>query len=179
MTCGCSKDKDIDVVDISQVPIDTLNDLPQYLLAERDVADELSGDVVRTLTRIPTGRIVPNGFNDNVFAVAANNDSLDFKNWHVAPAYIKNYGTHYGVEYADAENPAMFILVGLVNEANGVQALAQNVGVINIPGGHDYVLLAQYYTNADGSGVPTTSDETGQKLFIPISKTQLLINLGQ
>lgn len=178
MTCGCNKEKDIDVVDISQVPIDTLNDLPQYILAERDLADELSGDVVRTLTRIPTKRIVPSGSTDNVFAVVANNEELDFKNWHVAPGYIKNFGSYYGVQYADNDNPAMFLMIGTIDEANGVQVLAQNCGVINIPAGHDYVLLAQYYTSADGSGVPTTSDETGQKLFIPISKTQLLLNLS-
>lgn len=176
--CGCG-DKDIAVQNIGDLPIDTIASMPQFILTERDVEDELSGDVVRTLTRTPTGRLFPNGSMDNVFAVAANNDSLDFSTWYVAPGYIKNFGTYYGVQYADEENPALFIMVGCIDEANGKQVLAQNTGVINVPEGHDYVLLAQYYTNADGSGVPTTDDSTGQKLFIAISRTQLLINLGQ
>lgn len=177
--CGCSRDKKIEAVDISSVPIDTMTSLPQFILTERDVEDELSGDVVRALTRTPVGRLFPVGSTDNVYAIPANNDSLDFSNWHVAPGYIKNFGSYYGVQFADGENEAMFVMVGCVDEASGRQVLFQNTGVINVPEGHDFVLLAQYYTNADGSGVPTTDSTTGQKLFIPISRMQLLVNLGQ
>lgn len=177
MSCGCNKEKDIEVQDISQVPIDTIPSLPQYILTERDVEDELSGDIVRTLTRTPIGRLFPNGNMDNVFAVSANNEEIDFSEWKVAPGYIKNFGTYYGVQYADEENPAIFLMVGAVDEANGKQILAQSCGVVNIPAGHDYVIGAQYYTSADGSGIPVTDSATGQKLFIPISKTQLLLTL--
>ena len=36
----------------------------------------------------------------------------------------------------------------------------------------------KYYASADGDGEPVTDPTSGQKLFIPISSTQLAINLG-
>lgn len=56
--------------------------------------------------------------------------------------------------------------------------LVQSTGIVNILEGHDYIVGAQYYNSTDGSGEPTTDATSGQKLFIPISKTQLAINLG-
>ena len=75
------------------------------------------------------------------------------------------------VQYADLEGEAQFLMIGTL----AGMVLIQNCGVINIPAGHDYVIGQQYYTGADGE--PVADSASGQKLFIPISKTQLAINM--
>lgn len=171
MSCGGCNQKQIDTQYIGDVQIDMLTNLPEYLLAERDVEDELSGDIVRSLVRIPTKRIVPNGNLDNIFAVVANNDELVIPEGQVMAGTVINTGSAYSVVPASDDHKAMFIMLGTDNG----NVLAQNCGVINILCGHDYILLAQYYRGEDGE--PTTDDASGEKLFIPISKTQLLVNM--
>lgn len=173
MSCGCNKDKQIETQYIGSVPIDNLEDLPEYLLAERDVKDELSDDIVRSLVRIPTLRIAPNGNLDNVFAVVANNDSLEIPDGQVRAGTVVNLGSSYAVNYDDADNPALFIMT----EKDGSRVLAQNCGVINILEGHDYALLQDYWASADSTGEPVTDSASGIHLFTPISKTQLLVNI--
>ena len=172
MSCGCGKDKKIETQYLGDVAIDTLEDLPQYLLAERDVKDELSDDTVRSLVRIPTLRIAPSGNLDNVFAVVANNDSLEIPDGQVRAGTVVNLGSSYAVNYDDADNAAMFIMT----KKDGNRVLAQNCGIINILEGHEYVLLQDYYASADGTGLPTTDSTSGVKLFTPISRTQLLVH---
>ena len=172
MSCGCGKDKKIETQYLGDVAIDTLEDLPQYLLAERDVKDELSDDIVRSLVRIPTLRIAPSGNLDNVFAVVANNDSLEIPDGQVRAGAVVNLGSSYAVNYDDADNAAMFIMT----KKDGNRVLAQNCGIINILEGHEYVLLQDYYASADGTGLPTTDSASGVKLFTPISRTQLLVH---
>lgn len=172
MACkNCDKNKAIETQYIGDVQIDTLADLPEFLLAERDVEDELSGDIVRSLVRIPTNRIVPNGNLDNIFAVVANNNELTIPEAQVRVGSVANLGSSYAVVYADNDHPAMFLMIG----RDTTNVLAQRCGVINILCGHDYVLLAQYYLGENGE--PTTDSTSGVKLFIPISKTQLLVNM--
>lgn len=171
MSCNKCDNKNIETQYIGDLPIDSLADLPEYLLAERDVEDELSSDVVRSLVRIPTKRIVPNGNLDNIFAATANNDDLAVGEAQVKAVSIANLGSSYAVVPASDEHPTMFIMVGRDDKV----VYAQNCGVINILCGHDYILLAQYYRGEDGE--PTTDSTSGEKLFIPISKTQLLVNM--
>ena len=171
MACNKCENKKLETQYIGDVPIDALADLPEYLLAERDVEDELSGDTVRSLVRIPTKRIVPNGNTDNIFAVVANNDDLTLEEGQVKAVSIALVGSTYSVVPADDEHPTMFIMVG----RQGNTILAQDCGVINILCGHDYIPLAQYYRGEDGE--PVTDSASGEKLFYPISKTQLRINL--
>ncbi len=171
MSCNKCDHKNLETQYIGEVPIDSLTDLPEYLLAERDVEDEFSGDVVRSLVRIPTKRIAPNGNLDNIFAVVANNDELTLGEAQVKAVAVAQVGSSYSVIPADDDHATMFIMVG----RDGNNVLAQNCGVINILCGHDYVLLAQYYRGENGE--PTTDDASGEKLFIPISKTQLLVNM--
>lgn len=171
MSCNKCDNKNLETQYIGDVAIDALADLPEYLLAERDVEDELSGDVVRSLVRIPTKRIAPNGNLDNIFAVTANNDELAVGEAQVKAVSIMNTGSEYPVVPASDEHPTMFIMVGRDEKV----IYAQNCGVINILCGHDYVLLAQYYRGENGE--PTTDSASGEKLFIPISKTQLLVNM--
>lgn len=171
MSCDKCSHKNLETQYIGDLPIDSLTDLPEYLLAERDVEDELSGDTVRSLVRIPTNRIAPNGNLDNIFAVVANNDDLTVEKGQVKAVAVAQVNSTYSVVPASDDHPTMFIMVGRDDKV----VLAQNCGVINILCGHDYVLLAQYYRGEDGE--PTTDSTSGEKLFIPISKTQLLINM--
>lgn len=173
MACGCDKQKPIETQYLGDVQIDSLEDLPNYLLADRTVKDELSGDMMDILVRVPTNRIVPNGNLDNVFAVVANNDALEIPEGQVRAGTIKNLGSSYSVVFDDSEEEAMFIMVG----RDAKRVFAMRNGVAQILGTHEYVLTAQYYASADGSGEPTTSPASGKKLFIPISKTQLLLNM--
>lgn len=57
MSCNCN-DKKVGTQYIGDVQIDTSEKLPDYILAEKDVEDELSGDTVRSLVRIPTSRLI-------------------------------------------------------------------------------------------------------------------------
>ena len=171
MSCGNCNNKKMDVQYLGDVQIDTLADLPENLLAERVTEDELSGDTIHSLVRIPTKRIVPNGNLDNIFLVPANNDELEVPAGQVKAVSIAQVGSSYSVVPASDENPTLFIMVG----RDGNNVLAQNSGVINILCGHDYILLSQYYRGEDGE--PTTDSTSGEKLFIPISKTQLLVNM--
>ena len=56
--------------------------------------------------------------------------------------------------------------------------LVQRTGIVNILAGHPYIVGAQYYVSTDGTGEPVTDPTSGKKLFVPISQTQLAINLG-
>ena len=172
MSCDKCNHKNLETQYIGDVAIDALADLPEYLLAERDVEDELSGDTVRSLVRIPTKRIVPNGNLDNVFTVA-DSDAIEIPEGQVRGGRITNQGSYYETQYSDLEGEPMFIMIGKL----GGKILAQSCGVINITCGHDYVIGQQYYGGALGE--PTTDDASGTavKLFIPISKTQLLVNI--
>lgn len=172
MSCNKCNHKNLETQYIGDVAIDALSDLPEYLLAERDVEDELSGDTVRSLVRIPTKRIVPNGNLDNVFAVA-DNEAITIPEGQVRGGRVYNQGSYYETQYSDLEGGPMFIMVGKL----GDKILAQNCGVINILCGHDYIIGQQYY--GGDLGEPSTDDASGTaaKLFIPISKTQLLVNM--
>lgn len=171
MPCDKCKTKPMVTQYLGDVQIDALDSLPDFILAERDVEDPLSGDLIRSLVRVPAGKLFPNGNYDNVSGISANNDELEIPDRQVRAGYVKNNVSSTQVLYADAENPAMFLMLGKLADL----VLIQPTGVINMPGGHDYVISAQYYVGENG--VPTTDSASGQKLFIPISRTQLLINL--
>ena len=175
MACGCNNPTKIDVEHVSALPIDSMTDLPDFLLAVRAVEDERTGNVYYPITRIPTGRIAPNGNLDNVTAVVANNDSLDIPTGQVRACYLDSTASTYSVQYADTDNAPMFIVLGKYGED---KVLIQNCGVISLPSGHSYIIGAQYYSSDDGTGEPTTNSASGHKLFIPLSKTQLLVTFN-
>lgn len=168
---SCAKKPYYETEYLGDVQIDALNTLPDYILAERDVVDPNSGDTIRSLVRVPAGTLFPNGNYDNVTTIGANNDSLVIPENQVRAGRIVNMVSSYQAQYADAENPAMFLMIGTL----AGMVLIQNCGVVNIPAGHQYVVGAQYYTGENGE--PTTSPDSGQRLFIPISKTQLSVNM--
>lgn len=159
---------------IADVPVDTLASLPDYMLAERDLVDPTTGNVSYTLTRIPAQKLFPQGNYANVVALEPNNSALDIPEGQVRAGYVSNEGNTNVVKYSDSSHRPLFLMLGFQNDL----LLVQNTGIVNIPEGHNYIVGASYYAASDGSGEPVTDSASGQSLFVPISNTQLAINLG-
>lgn len=156
---------------IGDLPIDTLEKMPDFFLTERDIVDVESGNIVRTIERTPTAKIFPTITMDNVFGLEANNESIVVPENQVRAVRIMNEGSVITMQYADTTHAAIMLAVGQTADV----VLCQNSGVVNLPKGHEYIINAQYYTGENGQ--PVTDPASGQKLFIPISATKLLINL--
>ena len=156
---------------IGDLPIDTLESLPDYFITERDVLDELTGNTVRSLIRTPAAKLFPTANMDNVYALEPNNDAIVIPENQVRACYVVDTGSAVVMRFTDNTHPAMFLAIGHVSDL----ILCQNSGVINIPEGHDYIVGAQYYAGPDG--VPATNMTDAQKIFIPISRTKLLVNI--
>lgn len=169
---SCCNNK-VETVNIADVAIDNLASLPDYILAERDVADAATGVVKRTPVRVPSATLFPNVNNDNVIGLAVNNTAITVPENQVRAGYVENAVGANIMRYAGASNAAMFLMLGY--HVDNVMRI-QNTGFVNIPEGHSYVVGAQYYLGEDGEPV-TDSTITGQKLFIPISGTKLAINM--
>ena len=161
----------IRTINIADVAIDTLPTMVDYFLAERDIMDESTGNTVRTLVRVPRGKIFPNVNNDNVIGIEINNSAITVPDNQVRAGYVANEPGANIVRYADANHPAVFLMLG--EYTDNVMRI-QNTGFVNIPEGHQYLVGATYYAGANGEPV-TDASITGQKLFIPISDTKLAI----
>lgn len=163
----------IGVQDVSELPIDTFQSTPDYVLGIRAVVSETDGNVNNMFTLIPGNRIMPNGNNDNIFALETNNPGLTIPENQVLPCYVQNTVTQTRVMPADGTHPADFLVLAV--EA-GI-AYCQSVSAMFVPAGHDYdVYGAQYYLGTNGEPV-TDESQTGQKLFKPLNKYQLLVNM--
>ncbi len=154
---------------IGDLPLDTLSNLPDFMLAERDVEDPTTGNIARTLVRVPSQRLFPQGNWADIAAIQPNNSSIEVPEGQVRAGYVTNEGSTVVTRYADGNHQAIFLMIGFAAD----MLLVQGSGFVNIPGGHDYVPGVPYYTSTDGSGEPVTDDASGQLLFIPISHTQL------
>lgn len=168
MTCNQS----VETQYIGELPVDTLASLPDYFLAERDVKDEATGNIVRSIVRVPTAKLFPHANMDNVFALEMNNTAMTVPEGQVRAVYVRNAGNAYVLDYADATHRPFVLAIGRLNDE---LMLCQNSGVVNIPEGHDYVIGQQYYVGENGE--PVTSSASGYKLFTPINGTQLAIEL--
>ena len=161
----------IRTINIADVAIDTLPTMVDYFLAERDIMDESTGNTVRTPVRVPSGKIFPNVNNDNVIGIEINNSAITVPKNQVRAGYVANEPGANIVRYADANHPAVFLMLG--EYMDNVMRI-QNTGFVNIPEGHQYIVGATYYASANGEPV-TDASITGQKLFIPLSNTKLAI----
>lgn len=164
----------VKTVNIADVAIDTLASLPDYFLAERDITDDSTGNIVRTPVRVPSATLFPNANNDNVIGLETNNTALVVPENQVRAGYVANKVGANVMRYADASHKAVFLMLGF--HTDGVMRI-QNTGFAIIPEGHSYVVGAQYYVGENGEPV-TDSTVTGQKLFIPISRTKLAVKIG-
>lgn len=167
----CNKPR-VKTINIADVAIDNLATLPDYFLAERDVEDVATGNITRTPVRVRSSDIFPNANNDNVIALAINNDITVPEN-QVRAGYVKNEVGAPTMQYAGTSNAAVFLMLG--KHADNLMRV-QNTGFANIPEGHQYIIGAQYYLGENGE-VSTDATITGQKLFIPVSNTKLAINM--
>lgn len=170
---SCCKDK-VETVNIGDVAIDNLASLPDFILGERDIMDDSTGNVKRTPVRIPSATLFPNVNNDNVIGLAINNTAITVPANQVRAGYIENAVGANIMRYAGAGHAATFLILGL--HVDNVMRV-QNTGFVNIPAGHSYIVGAQYYVGENGEPV-TDASITGQKLFIPVSGTVLAMNLG-
>lgn len=166
----CNKPK-VKTINIADVAIDNIATLPDYFLAERDVEDVATGNIVRTPVRVRSSDIFPNANNDNVIAEAINNAGITVPANQVRAGYVKNEVGAPTMQYAGPSNSADFLMLG--KHADNLMRI-QNTGFVNIPEGHQYIIGATYYLGENGE--PTTDASiTGQKLFKPISSTKLAI----
>lgn len=163
----------VETVNIGDIAIDTLASLPDYLLGERDVTDDATGNIKRTPVRVPSAKLFPNANNDNVIGLAVNNNAITVPENQVRAGYISNEPGALVMKYADASNHADFLMLGL--HTDNIMRV-QSTGFVIIPEGHQYIPSAQYYLGENGEPV-TDSTITGQKLFKPMSSTVLEINM--
>lgn len=162
----------LEALHISQYPIDTLGSMVDYILAERDLIDEATGTPRYSLVRVPALKLFPQGNMDNVIGVESNNTAIDVPENQVRAGYMQNTGNTTVMQFADTNHPAVFLILGKVAD----MTLIQNSGFVNIPEGHEYIIGQTYYLADDGT--PTTdSSITGQKLFTPITRTTLAVQL--
>lgn len=163
----------VKTVNIADVAIDTLASLPDYFLAERDITDDATGNVVRTPVRVPSATIFPNANNDNVIGLAVNNTAITVPENQVRAGYIQNMPGANVMQYADATHKALFLMLGL--HTDNIMRI-QNAGFVIIPEGHSYIPGSTYYVGENGEPV-TDSTISGQKLFTPLSSTVLALHI--
>ena len=163
----------VKTVNIADVAIDNLATLPDYILAERDIADESTGNIIRTPVRVPANKLFPNATQDNVIGLEINNTAVTVPEGQVRAGYIDNQPGANIMKYAGPGNPAMFLMLG--DYIENIMRV-QNTGFVNIPEGHQYIVRVQYYLGENGEPV-TDSAITGQKLFMPLSSNVLAINM--
>lgn len=168
-------DNKVKTINIADVAIDNLASLPDYILAERDILDDATGNVVRAPVRVPSAMLFPNANNDNVIGLAVNNTAITVPENQVRAGYIQNTVGANVMQYANANSKAQFLMLGL--HTDNIMRV-QNTGFVIIPEGHQYIVGAQYYLGENGEPV-TDSSVTGQRLFVPLSSTVLAVRMGE
>lgn len=157
---------------ISNIDIDDLATVPDYFMAVRAVEDKSTGNTIYTPVRVPGARVMPTGNLANVTAIDTNNPELVIPENQVRAGYIDTQPGGNIMKNAGPNNAAKFIMVD--NYTNG-KMLIQTTGFLNIPNGHQYDIMSQYYLGENGEPV-TDSSITGQKLFVPLDDFTLNIN---
>lgn len=160
------------ITHIADLDIDDLATTPDYFLGIRAVESVTDGNTIYTPVRVPGARVMPTGNLANITALVSNNTALEIPENQVLAGYYDAQPGGNIMKLADASHAAMFLMVG--NYTNG-KILVQTTGFLNIPNGHQYIPLQQYYLGANGEPV-TDSTVTGQKLFIPLDEYVLNVN---
>lgn len=157
---------------VGDLPIDNLESVADYFIAERDIVDDQTGNTIRSFVRVPGAKLFPGGSMDNVIALEPNNLAIEIPENQVRAVYVANESSSHIMRYADATHPAVMLAIGKLADL----VLVQNCGFINIPETHNYIVGVQYYAGENGEPV-TDASITGQKLFIPVSSYRLAVNL--
>lgn len=172
MTCECKDNKPYTIESIHDVDVDDLATVPDYFIGTRVVKDPSTDVSIETPVKIPGARVMPTANLANVVALATNNDSLVIPENQVRAGYIDVQPGGNIMRLSGAGAPAMFLMLGEYNQG---KMLVQSTGFLTIPGGHQYLPGEEYYLGEDGEPV-TDSTVTGQKLFMPLSDTILMVN---
>lgn len=160
------------ITHVADLDIDDLATIPDYFLGVRAVESPSDGNTIYTPVRIPGARVMPTANLANVVAIDANNPSLVIPDGQVVGGYIDAQPGGNIVKQADVNHPATFLIVD--NYTNG-KVLIQSTGFLTFPQGHSYIIPTQYYVGEDG--FPTTDATiTGQKLFMPLDDSTLMVN---
>ena len=160
------------ITHVSELDIDDLATVPDYFLGIRTLEDSSTGATISTPVRVPGARVMPTGNLANVTALDTNNTALVVPEGQVMGGYFDAQPGGNVMRASDDAHSAQFLMIG--NYTNG-KMLIQTTGFLNMPNGHNYIPLNQYY--ADENGMPTTDDTvTGQKLFFALSDTVLNVN---
>lgn len=159
------------IIGAGEIEVDNLASVPDFFLGIRTLEDESTGNTIYAPVRVPGARVMPTGNLANVVALDKNNDSLVVPDNQVRAGYIDPQAGGAIMRYAGATHPAEFLMLG--DYTNG-KMLIQSTGFLTIPGGHQYIVSSQYFTGENGE--PTADNASGQKLFIPLSDTILLVN---
>lgn len=163
----------MEVQELCDLPIDDLESVPNYFLVERDVVDQSTGNILHSIARLPGSRVLPTGNLDNVFTLNPNNPDLTVPEGQVIPCYVANEGTQNVVYPAGKNHQAQFFAIGTYGDL----LLCQACGIINVLAGTEYIVGQPYYLATENGQVTTSSTQTGQYLFTPISQTKLLLNI--
>lgn len=155
---------------LGDVPIDTLESLPDYFLAERIIEDPATGNSLHSLVRVPAAKILPNANTDNLFSLVANNTAIVIPKNQVRGVRIVQEVSTNKMYFADNTHAPMMLALGVQAD----MIICQSTGVINLPNGHSYNIGVQYYQGANGEPTTTVGNH---KLFTPVSSTKLLINM--
>lgn len=162
--------KQLSTTYIGNLPVDTLDSTPDYVLTERDVEDPNTGKIIRSMTRTPGAKLFPGGTFDNIATIEPNNE-IEVPENQVIAGKVQNNGSYNTV--VPATGGADFLIVGKL----GQMLLIQNTGFVNIPNGHQYVVGQDYWLSATTPGEVVTDSTSGIHLFKPISSTQLAVNI--
>lgn len=168
--CGCTGKPAVHY--IGELPIDNLESIADFFLAERDLEDPLTGNIKRDLVRVPGEKLFPQSNMANVAALETNNLDLKVPKGQVRAVYISNEVNTNVMRFANASHPAIMLALGEWTDL----MLVQRSGFVNMSEPHEYVPGLTYYLGENGE--PTSDPSiTGQALFVPVSTTKLAILL--
>lgn len=170
MDCKCKKPYTVE--SIHDVDIDDLATVPDYFLAVREVADPSTGNSIMTPVKVPGAKVMPTGNLANVIALDTNNTALEIPENQVLAGYYDAQPGGNVMRLAGLSHSAMFLMIK--NYTNG-KMLVQGTGFLDMPNGHSYIPLTQYYLGDNGEPV-TDSTITGQKLFMALDAHTLMVN---
>lgn len=171
MGCECNK-KPYTIEHVLDTDIDDLATIPDFFIGVRTLEDPSTGATIATPVRVPGARVMPTGNLANVTALDTNNTALEVPEGQVLAGYYDGQPGGNVMRLAGISHPAMFLMIG--NYTNG-KMLVQSTGFLDMPNGHSYIPLVQYYLGDNGEPI-TDSTITGQKLFIALNDHTLMVN---
>lgn len=165
--------KPVGIQDVSELSIWNLESLPDFFLAIASFEDKNTGEFTNTFVNVPAEKLFPAGALSGAFPLQTNNPDLTIPENGVLPIYVENQAIRNVVLPADGQNKADALAFQVIDGT----VVSKNAGVIEIMGGHNYIVGQVYYLATDG-GVTTDASQTGQRLFKPLSKSILAIQMS-